>query len=125
MRSPPGRTGFVTTDHPVALMWSDDVNKRGFYGPGFGLPKTSVLFPLSNELALLGAFEGEPRHGDLAELGVARVNGTVIVHADKQVYAAADDFAWAMQHTARRVMRGSELLADQMAGPPPEIAEAP
>ncbi|HVN00647.1 MAG TPA: DUF4238 domain-containing protein, partial [Caulobacteraceae bacterium] len=123
MRARPGQTGFVTTDQPVALMWSDDPNKRGFYGPGFGLAKTAVLFPVSNELALLGTFEGEPREGDLAERGVAMVNGTIIPHAHKQVYAAADDFAWSMQHTAGRVMRGSQLLADQMAGPP-EKAEA-
>jgi hypothetical protein len=103
-------------------MWSDDPNRSGFYGPGFGLAKTSVLFPLSNELALLGAFEGEPRHGDLADRGVAMVNGTVITRADKQVYAAADDFAWSMQHTAR-IMRRPELLNDQ-ATRPPEPADA-
>src|SRR5262249_39989389 len=32
IRAPQGKTGFVTSDHPVCLMWSDPAERGGFHG---------------------------------------------------------------------------------------------
>jgi hypothetical protein len=65
-----GTGGFVTTDVPVTLRWSNNRN-HGIYGPGFGVPDTTVLFPLSCDTCLVGRFEGEENkiEGDLFTVG--------------------------------------------------------
>ena len=59
MRAPQGSTGFVTCDHPVGLGWTD--GNEGFYQPGFGLSGTTITFPVSKEVALLGQFENRAK----------------------------------------------------------------
>jgi hypothetical protein len=45
--------GFVTTDDPVCLRWSDG-HPHGGMSPGFALAGTEVIFPLSTNIALGG-----------------------------------------------------------------------
>jgi hypothetical protein len=90
LRSPASTGGFVTCDHPACLNW---INPRsGPFGPGLGLPGTSVVFPLSRELCLMGEFETDAHVLEIDFLSVAHVNGAIIANAERQVYAADDRF---------------------------------
>ena len=53
VRAPQGSPGFVTCDHPVSLTWSEPTRAR----PGLKLKGTEILFPISPDLAVVGAFE--------------------------------------------------------------------
>src|SRR3954464_9368640 len=55
LHAPPTSRGFVTSDHPVCLLWS---RPTPYGSPGHGLKGTEVVFPLSPKLALIGVFEG-------------------------------------------------------------------
>jgi uncharacterized protein DUF4238 len=52
LRAPTGRTGFITSDHPVCLMWSEPAQRKRFHSPGHVLRRTQIVFPISNELAV-------------------------------------------------------------------------
>jgi hypothetical protein len=112
-RAPPGKTGFITSDHPICLMWSDPKERsKNFPGPGFGMRRTQIVFPISNELAVIGAFEAHEEERDAPDWLIAQINGTVAIHADRQIYAKNANFIYRLVHN-RRIMRGDELLSDQ------------
>jgi hypothetical protein len=113
-RAPTAATGFVTSDHPVCLMWSDPEQRGRFHPPGHGLQRTQLLFPISNELAVMGAFEADEEERHAPDWLIARFNATVTLYADRQIYARDSDFIYRMAHN-QRVMRGDEFLADQAA----------
>ena len=117
LKAPPGSAGFITSDHPVCLMWSDPAMRRGPQGPGLGLRKTEVLFPISNELALVGAFESTPLELDADERMIAAFNAAVIAHAERQVYARSGDFVYTWR-PGDRVRSGAEFLNDRHFGRP-------
>jgi hypothetical protein len=115
LKAPASSTGFITSDHPVCLSWSDPKERRGFSPPpGLGLMGTQLLFPISNEFAMIGAFEIDEDEIDADESLVARVNGSVIVHAERQIYARDSDFIYKMQHHSK-IMPGEGLLDDLAA----------
>jgi hypothetical protein len=116
LKAPAKSTGFITSDHPSCLMWSDLKIRRGFYPPGLGLGGTQVLFPISNELAAMGAFEAEEGEMEADERLIAEVNGAIIVNSRRQIYARDDDFAYILQHN-RKIMRGRDLLRDRARRP--------
>lgn len=98
IKAPERSGGFITSDHPVVLMWSDPKMRAGFYGPGFGLTGTEVLFPVCTRLAVVGAFE--IREGETIEVdenAVAAFNGAQIAYAERQVYARDRNFTYALQ----------------------------
>jgi hypothetical protein len=111
LRAPRNTSGYVTSDHPVCLMFSNPRHRGGFYSPGFGLAGTDVLFPISKELALAGTFEGEEREFDLNDFGVAAFNGCIISYARRQVYAQDGEFLYVMSEGGKP-RRGAELLND-------------
>ena len=90
LRSPASTGGFIACDHPACLNWIKP--RAGFFGPGLGLPGTSVVFPLSRELCLMGEFETDGRVLEIDFQSVAHVNGAIIANAERQVYAADDRF---------------------------------
>ena len=100
--------GFVTSDHPVTLRWDDPALAGGFYGPGYGLRDTSVVCPLSYQLALLGRFDGRTGVLELRDSAVAAVNSFTIRHAGSQIYAQSDRFFYA--DTEGVPQRGNTLL---------------
>ena len=87
---------FVTTDRPVVITWNHPeevpVMMRG--SPGFGMPDTEVLFPLTQNLLLLGTFEGEDAIVDAAPELVAVSNRRMIEHAFEQVYTPRKVFPY-------------------------------
>jgi hypothetical protein len=74
-------SGFITSDHPVCLMWSDPKKRMGFRGPGLGMMGTELLFPLSSDLALFGRFEGEEAEREVNDFVIAGFNGAVVTYA--------------------------------------------
>jgi Protein of unknown function (DUF4238) len=111
-RAPPGKTGFITSDHPICLMWSDLERRRQFKGPGHGIPGTQIVFPISNELAVVGAFEATDGEINVTEETVAKVNGTIAYHADRQIYARDCNFIY-WNHN--RIMKGVDFLSSLSA----------
>jgi hypothetical protein len=73
-------------------MWSEPARRGQFHGPGYGLRRTQILFPISNDLAVMGAFEAYDDEIDVSNLFIAQVNATIILHSHRQVYARMDIF---------------------------------
>jgi hypothetical protein len=114
-----GATGFATSDHPVCLMWSDPEQRGKFFPPGHGLRRTQILFPISNELAVMGAFEANEEERDAPDWLIAQFNGAIAQHAERQLYARDGNFMYRFAHNDR-IMRGHEFLADQATVRPDE-----
>ncbi len=109
-RAPPG-SSFSTSDHPVSLMWADPRERGRMPPPGFGLTKTQVLFPLSRELAMIGAFEMRDEERDTDALHVAQINGSTFLHCKRQVYGQDGGFPYILTHNPE-IRRGDQLLDD-------------
>jgi hypothetical protein len=109
-RAPPGLT-FVTADHPVCLMWANPAERGQLPPPGFALEKTQVLFPLSQHLAMVGAFEMQDEERDANELMVAKINGAIVLYSTRQVYARDQHFCYKFNHNVE-IRRGDQLLDD-------------
>ena len=92
LKAPKGETGFVTSDHPVFLQWTNPADRRGPYPPGLGLRDTQVLFPVSNELALIGAFECKEAEIEADSFQIAAFNDRIIARSERQFYARDKDF---------------------------------
>jgi len=103
---------FITTDRPVSLTWKDPENIPPFYrsSPGYGLMGTQVYFPVSQELALVGEFDGsEGVHGASEEL-VAVMNSTMLFNMNKQVYSPKLDFKFYGKDN--QILSGKRLLKE-------------
>jgi Protein of unknown function (DUF4238) len=109
-RAPPGST-FITSDHPISLMWANPAERGRMQPPGFGLTKTQVLFPLAQELAMIGAFEMHDEERETDALQVAQINGSTFLHCKRQVYGRDGGFPYKLNHNAE-IRRGNQLLDD-------------
>jgi hypothetical protein len=108
---PEGSSGFIASDHPVCLMFSDPKMRGKFYGPGHGLSGTEIIFPVGKRLAVVGAFELQDAEYQLTEEGVAGINGALVAYADRHVYAHDIDFRYSRQETEMG-RRGAALIND-------------
>ncbi len=88
---------FITSDSPVVLSWKDESSVPPFYrhSPGFGLRDTIVYFPISQDMALLGEFEGQDSTSSVAREGVARMNALVAHRAYRFLYSPKLNFSLA------------------------------
>ncbi len=84
---------FVTCDRPVALSWADPTKNSPI---GLGLKNTRLLFPLSPTVAISGGFELRDATVDLGAEDVAKINGRIILHAGRQVYARDEQFQYSI-----------------------------
>ena len=112
VRAPKNSGGFITSDHPVVLTWSEPDMRGGFYSPGFGLTGTSVLFPVCTRLAVIGAFEHEEAVIDVPDSAVAGFNGAQVAYAERQVYARDYNFRYSMQ-PSEMPRKASRLIDDK------------
>jgi hypothetical protein len=80
----------------------------GYYPPGFGLQGTSVVFPLSKELAMRGRFDGRVDTLELPVDAVAGINSRTIFYAGQQLYAESDRFRFIDRHLL--MCYGQDLL---------------
>jgi Protein of unknown function (DUF4238) len=122
LRAPEHSAGFITSDHPFCLFWSDPKQRGGFYPPGLGLRGTEITFTISPRLALVGAFEFKNDEVDVSEDSVAGINGGVIALAEAQVYARDQNFHYAMQPD-EPLQKASKLITDKRFLRPKETEE--
>jgi hypothetical protein len=106
-----GTNGFITSDHPVSLMWSKAEMRKGFHGPGLAMGETEIVFPLCPDLCLLGRFEGEEKTLDADYFSVASINARVIGTARRQVYAPDSNYVY-MRAFPQEMGKGATLLQD-------------
>jgi len=111
LRAPASSAGFITSDHPFSLFWSDPKMRRGPYGPGLGLPNTEIVFPVSPRLAVIGAFELSDGAREVTEEVVASINGATVATAQRQVYSRDHNFTYLMQYNEPQ-RKGSRLVHD-------------
>lgn len=100
---------FICCDHPVSLTWNDGKLQGGFHPPGYALPSTDVVFPVTKEMALIGTFEGEDRVITANADSVALLNSRIIENCDWQIYSPRAEFTFL---TADRNICHSEQLKD-------------
>jgi len=112
LKAPPDTGGFITSDHPVCLMWSKREDRGHDPPPGHALMGTQVLFPISKTLAMVGTFEGKDRELDVFESHVSVFNGAVISFAKRQVYGADGKFLYTLRE-GEKPRRGDELHNDR------------
>lgn len=95
--------GYLTSDHPASLIWSDPKMRGSFYGPGLGLTGTQIVFPLSRELAIVGAFEFKPKPNffTIGPERVAEINGATVANAARQVYCTDHETTYVLEHDER------------------------
>ena len=115
-KGPADRSTFITSDNPVCLMWQ---NPKVSEPPGLGRRGTQIVFPVANELTIIGTYEGRDCTVEAGNELTAVINGNVLPHVGRQVYARGDDFTYAMPHNPR-TMRGTELLDDPVNRPDEE-----
>jgi hypothetical protein len=70
---------FVTTDRPVMLTYIKPREVPPLYrnSPGFGMPETEVMFPLTQHTTLVGTFEGNN--------AVVKANMAIVAHANTKM----------------------------------------
>ena len=108
VRASPDSGGFVTSDQPVCLIWSDP-NR----GPiGYGLKDTEVIFPLTNRLAVMGAFDIENEATTAPDNYVAEINGLIIAYSRRQVYARDMNFSYTSRQ-GEPPRKASRLMTDR------------
>jgi hypothetical protein len=112
LRAPAGSHGFITSDYPVCLFWSDTKMRGGPYPPGYAVRGTEVLFPISSHLAWIGTFEHEARVIDVTEEQVRHFNAAVLDVCDRQAYGRHGDCGY-QTDTADKPRRLRELLYDR------------
>ncbi len=101
---------FITTDSPVNLLWKEPEKIPPFFrdSPGFGLQGTRVYFPISQELALIGEFDGNEKNVNATEDLVAIFNSAMIYNCHTQIYAPKFDFKFCSKE--RNILSGKDLL---------------
>ncbi|TDK67984.1 DUF4238 domain-containing protein [Sapientia aquatica] len=106
----PAKSGFITTDHPVVLRWKEQKARGFFASPGHATMGTELFFPISQELAMVGTFEGPQKTIDINEDYVAYFNGVLIHSSQRQVYARDGRFKYVAPDGVIRF--GADLLKD-------------
>lgn len=112
LRAPEGSGGFISSDRPFFLMWSDPAMRTGPAAPGLALTGTDIYFPISPKLAVVGAFDVANTIEDVDEARVAVANSAMTAGADRQVYARDHKFSYA-QTEKEKPRRGNQLISDK------------
>jgi hypothetical protein len=102
---------FVTSDRPVVVTWDDPMKTDPV---GLSSPGSRVLFALSSGIALCGGAELEDAAFEVDEIDVAKINGRIILNANRQVYARDDNFEYLLQHNPGAKL-GRHLADDDFA----------
>lgn len=80
---------FIGCDRPVSLTWQcpEKLPPIIRQSPGFGMKETEVVFPVSQDMALVGAFEIKHQVVNADKQFVASLNSRIMSFAVSQVYA--------------------------------------
>lgn len=85
---------FITSDNPVILTWKNPEDIPPFYrnSPGLAMSDTSVYFPVSSRVMLVGEFEISEAVSEAGSDFVALANGMVCSTAHERVFAPRSTF---------------------------------
>ena len=103
---------FITTDRPVNLSWikPEEVPPFNRANPGFGLKGTEVYFPISQNLALIGEFDGEDKTLQANKSLVSVLNSKMLFNLNCQIYAPKFDFNFFGKDND--ILTGKDLLRE-------------
>lgn len=114
LRATPESGPFIASDFPVSITWDEPEQVPALmrHSPGYAMKRTSVTFPISQDLALLGAFEIDDilEAVPAAPQMVHAINGTSIGFAQRQIYAPKRQFFYI--DCNHQVMDGRQLERD-------------
>ena len=110
--APADSGGFVTSDHPVGIVWQESPLDGST--PGFASPNSSVSFPLSKTMAISGHFDAQGGTYIASREHVATINTITICFADRQVYSEDERFEYMWDGQIKR-NNGAGLLNDLLA----------
>ena len=87
---------FITSDDPVFIDYRnpDEVPPFIRNSPGFGAIDTVVQFPVTQNLLLLGEFNGPSGVAGASRATAAQANSATIGKATRQIYAPSGDFLY-------------------------------
>jgi hypothetical protein len=85
-----GNEFFVTNDRPVILTWNNNSNIS--FGPGFASLQSTLIFPVSKSVALLGRFSDTPRSVSADRNLVAACNSFFVAFSTRFVYSPTEYF---------------------------------
>ena len=91
LKAGPDAGEFVTADRPFSLRVIREELDSAFYRPGLGMRETTLTFPISPTLMMLGIFEEGGAELVLTRQQVAAFNAGTFSSAMRQLYAR-DDF---------------------------------
>jgi hypothetical protein len=111
LRAAKDSQGFITSDQPVCLTWTNPSERDDRIPPGFGMKSTDVFFPVSRQTALVGRFGGDEQVLAADIFDVSACNGIVIQLSRRQVYAANDSFLYRIG-TLADIKEGRHLIQD-------------
>jgi hypothetical protein len=108
-KRPSGAGPFVTSDRPVVLTWRNPEEIPPLFrnSPGYGMTDTRVFFPLSQDMSLLGEFDGQDQVIEANEPLVA-VHNTVMLQMSPRIYAPKLDFPFMRSNGT--IEKGSSLV---------------
>jgi len=113
--APPSAPNLICGDHPVVLTWTVERHReleaaapgQPVFPPGFAMPDSELIVPLGRRVGLLGILGGQSRRLLADERVVAEMNGRMIGHASRFVYAAEATFTF---RDGRNELRDSSVL---------------
>jgi hypothetical protein len=84
---------FITSDNPVKLAWNTPDSIPPFFreSPGFGLPNTTVYFPLTKNHFLIGRFDKPSGYSEGSHALVCASNGQTIGYMRSQIFSPSSD----------------------------------
>lgn len=108
-RAAPDDGHFISSDWPVALSWRHPEKVPPFYrnSPGFGAADTEVIFPLTQNLALVGEFDGEEGYAQAHPKVIAAINTRTMSFSRHQIYSPK---RWFPALSNDQIVAGSDLL---------------
>lgn len=110
--APADSGGFVTSDHPVGVVWQESRPDGSM--PGFASPNSSVSFPLSKTMAISGHYDVQGGTYIASREHVATINTVTICFADRQVYSEDERFEYMLDGQIKK-NSGTGLLNDLLA----------
>ncbi|OFW88671.1 MAG: hypothetical protein A2W44_12105 [Acinetobacter sp. RIFCSPHIGHO2_12_41_5] len=101
---------FITSDSPVILSWCepDSIPLMYRHSPGFGLRGTEVYFPISQDVALLGRFDGLDNVLNASRELVAILNSKMLCNLKKQIYFPRVGFEF--YDDKKKIIVGNHIL---------------
>jgi hypothetical protein len=79
--------------------------------PGLAMKQTELVFAISNDLAMIGRFEGKEGELNVGDLQISLVNGVIIEHMNRQIYVRDNEFLYQFDPNGQP-LPGKGLLED-------------